>query len=804
MARSRRGGNTLSQGLDREVHQVIRKIIDERSQYSGEPFRPSFAAIYDDIRRSNSSLNRKPRKLLEDAIERVLDVIQRDTAESDSEADLDQQLSPQPTPKPSNGMNKSIVAMWSDPNPTSNANTKANGTTTPQVVDEAAMKPVSEPPRKKRKRAPEINTDPPTHIDISDLGGVDDVVRQFCNMLNVPLLCPSATSMQSLRGILIHGPPGCGKTTIAKAIATFYGVSFIDISAPSIVSGMSGESEKALRDCFEQAKQAAPCLLFLDEIDAITPKRESASREMEKRIVAQLATLMDGLDPRLNDGKVVIVLAATNRPDALDSALRRGGRFDKEINMTVPNEVMREQILRSLTREATLSDEVDLRTIAVRTPGYVGADLKDLISTANNTAIQRFQDTLALQAATDTTIPQDLNEMQVDQPASSANHPSQTPADSVPPKQSFDGPWTLRNRAIIAYLRDHPQASLPPIAITQLDLLTSLSHVSPSALREGFATVPNTTFASIGGLSPTILTLTETIIRPILSPNLYSTLRITPSSGALLFGPPGCGKTLLARAIANASHANFIAVKGPELLNKYVGESERAVRSVFQRARSSVPCIIFFDELDALVPRREGTSSEASSRVVNTLLTELDGVGGEREGIFVVAATNRPDIIDLAVLRPGRLDNMIYVGMPDAKGRKEILMALTRDMPGVVWDERMDRLVGLHSDGSQPTGVETELCPTAGFSGADLANLRNRAGHVAVRRLHLQFGPPNTSPSNGTTGQDDLQAIPPSQIKVQVSDFETAVQEVGRSVSQVELKRYERLRKEWEHVAGGA
>ncbi|ETN46232.1 uncharacterized protein HMPREF1541_00416 [Cyphellophora europaea CBS 101466] len=775
----RRGRQTLSQGLDREVHQVVRKIVDERTQFE-DNFRPTCVAVYDEIRRSNSSLNRKPRKLLEDSIERVIETIRQDAADTDSEAYLEPDLRPQPAARPtSNGMNRSIVAAWSS------ANGTGASTPTQQPAEETTAKPATanttEPPRKKRKRAPEVNTSPPTHVSVADLGGVDPVLEQFADLLTIPLMCPSVSSVQSVRGILIHGPPGCGKTTIANAIAAEYGVNFIEVSAPSIVSGMSGESEKALRECFEQAKAAAPCLLFLDEIDAITPKRESASREMEKRIVAQLATLMDGLDPKKNDGKAVIVLAATNRPDSLDPALRRGGRFDKEINMNVPNESMREQILKALTRDVELGQDVDLNAIAVRTPGYVGADLRDLVSTASHTAIKRFQDSLAVDAAasaaTETKVIADHpNAMDVD--------PSNTQTTQASTSIEEISPGTSKLRTMIAYLRTHPQDNAP-ISVTHADFLTSLPKVSPSALREGFATVPSTTFASIGGLSPTIASLTESLITPILRPELYAAMGITPSSGTLLFGPPGCGKTLLARAIANASHANFISVKGPELLNKYVGESERAVRSVFQRARSSVPVIIFLDELDALLPHRSSTTSDPSSRVVNTMLAELDGLAASRAGIYLIAATNRPDIIDSAMLRPGRLDSLIYIPLPDATGRVEILRALTRGMPGLHWDD----------DNSSPTAerLASVAREAHGFSGADLGALKVRAGYAAIRRLTsaAASSSPSSTPAVIDAGMAAAAGVTPE-------DFEVARQEVRRSVSESDMREYEKLRKRWE------
>lgn len=631
-------------------------------------------------------------------------------------------------------MNRSLVQGWSKPSvPKKDAQLPLNG-----ELEASSEAPVSkkrraegEAPAKKRRAAPEIDRSPPTHVTLADLGGVDSIIQQLEDLIVLPLLQPSIYStskIQPPRGILLHGPPGCGKTMIANAFGAELGVSFIALSAPSIVSGMSGESEKALRDHFEEAKKMAPCLVFIDEIDAITPKRESAQREMEKRIVAQLLTCMDDLALEKTGGKAVIVLAATNRPDSLDPALRRGGRFDKEINLGVPNEAVREQILRALTREMHISADLDFPHLAKLTPGFVGADLNDLVSTAGAAAIKRLLDTFKTQAAT---------VMEVD-------------TNDLPPTIS---PKVLELRRLIKLAKEPPgDNTINTISLTHTDFLTALPKIQPSSKREGFATIPDTTWADIGALLSIREELLTAIVEPIRHPEKYRRVGITAPTGVLLWGPPGCGKTLLAKAVANESRANFISIKGPELLNKYIGESERAVRQVFVRARSSIPCVIFFDELDALVPKRDDALSESSARVVNTLLTELDGLSS-REGIYVIAATNRPDIIDPAMLRPGRLETLIFVDLPTAPERVEIMQTLTRNL-AIPWGE----------------GVADVAKSCEGFSGADLEGLVRRAGYVAIKR-------------------DD-------EGGVRVEDFVVARGSVRASVGDV--RKYQKLKSLWE------
>ncbi|RMD40365.1 hypothetical protein DV735_g4756, partial [Chaetothyriales sp. CBS 134920] len=743
----------LSQGLDREVHQVVRKIIDEKTQYGGD-YRPTFASIYDEIKGSNSSLNRRPKKVLEEAIERVLEVVNQDAAAASADSGDSDSPVASPRRQHSNGLNRSIVAMWPKSVPAPAKETTADPEPAKQIAGEAIN---GEPARKKRKRAAAnaIDHSPPTHVSLADLGGIDEIIQQFSELLYMPLIQPASmasSKIKPIRGILIHGPPGCGKTSIANAIAAEFGVNFINVSAPSIVSGMSGESEKALRDHFEEAKRAAPSILFLDEIDAVATKRESASRDMEKRIVAQLATCLDDLEVTFNEGKPVIVLAATTRPDSLDAGLRRAGRFDKEVIMSVPSEGMRQSVLQAITRDTRLAGDVDLAVLAKRTPGFVGADLKDLVSTASSAALQRIQEAHEAAAAVE----------QQEETEDVAMIEGGAELQPAPPPLP---PALTKLRRLIAYGRTHPSTSTS-ITLTQHDFITSLPKVSPSALREGFATVPTTTFESIGAHLWLIEELQRTLIGPIMNPERFRRLGIQPSSGSLLFGPPGCGKTLLAAATAHHSSANFISIAGPSLLNKYVGESEAAVRRLFHRARASVPVVIFFDELDALVPRRDNVGNDASARVVNTLLSELDGVGNSREGIYVIAATNRPDIIDPAMLRPGRLETMLYVGLPDAEGRVDILRRITKSLPGFTFTDRIAEIA--------------RQCE--GFSGADLESLKRRAGYAAVKRFNA-----------AGTDSDDANTL----LTLIADDFEVARTEVRRSVSDHEMKKYDRLRREW-------
>ncbi|KAF8150970.1 P-loop containing nucleoside triphosphate hydrolase protein [Crassisporium funariophilum] len=624
---------------------------------------------------------------------------------------------------------------------------------------------------------------PPTRL--SDLGGVDACIEKMLELVAMPLTHPEIylhTGVSPPRGVLLHGPPGCGKTLLAHAMAGELGVPFISISAPSIVSGMSGESEKTLRDTFEEAKRVAPCLLFIDEIDAITPKRESAQREMERRIVAQFLTCMDDMSWEKNDNKPVIVIGATNRPDSLDAALRRAGRFDHEISMGVPDVEARAKILQVLCAKLRLEGDFDFMALAKATPGYVGADLSALTGAAGIIAVKRIfkqisDGTLALPDPDDE---EGDTSMAVDPPANAVRPSNDTSSTSAlfPTLSSHVLPGSIAH-----FLLAHPHpltpSQLSPLHITAPDFTHALSQIQPSSKREGFATVPDVTWSDIGALHTTREELHMAIVQPIRRPELFSSVGIVAACGVLLWGPPGCGKTLLAKAVARESRANFISVKGPELLNKYVGESERAVRQVFSRARASSPCVIFFDELDALVPRRDDSLSESSARVVNTLLTELDGLDA-RKAVYVIAATNRPDMIDPAMVRPGRLDKLLYVDLPSAPERVEIMRTLMRKIPlggpegpeVVRVREAIERVVGERCDG---------------YSGADLAAVVREAGVMALKRT---LGVLDEMEDETSTGMES--GTP--KVVVTLEDFVNAVDKVGPSVSVAQRRKYQNLR----------
>ncbi|XP_071384569.1 nuclear valosin-containing protein-like [Centroberyx affinis] len=636
-------------------------------------------------------------------------------------------------------------------------------------------------------------------LKFEDVGGNEATLTEVCKLL-IHMRHPEVYQQLGVvppRGFLLHGPPGCGKTLLAQAVAGELELPMLKVSAPELVSGVSGESEQRLRELFNHAVSSAPCILFIDEIDAITPKREVASKDMERRIVAQLLTCMDDMNS-LAVAAQVLVIGATNRPDSLDPALRRAGRFDREICLGIPDEAARLRILKTLCRKLKLPEDFDYQQLARLTPGYVGADLMALCREAAMSAVNRVLLEMhgQLQSQSQcpsmdlsTSGPQDkaplpqVREESCDvgpidgHPSVNTESEEMTELKRLP--QGDSGRHTLEGELcrLLQLLKNTESLSeeeLAGLSILMSDFQASLASVQPSAKREGFATTPDVTWEDVGALQDIREELTMAILAPVRSPEQFSSLGLSAPSGVLLAGPPGCGKTLLAKAVANESGLNFISVKGPELLNMYVGESERAVRQVFQRGRNSAPCVIFFDEIDALCPRRSGSESGASVRVVNQLLTEMDGLETRRQ-VFIMAATNRPDIIDPAILRPGRLDKTLYVGLPPSADRHAILLTITKGGT----KPRLEQGVSLEEI------AHDERCDC--FTGADLSALVREASVNALRAYLMSQHSPSYSGHSFSTG-------PVADIRVSKQNFEDAFKKVRPSVSRKDQRMYEQLK----------
>jgi len=517
---------------------------------------------------------------------------------------------------------------------------------------EVVIKP--EPVKEIAERIPRVTWE--------DIGDLEEAKTRLREIVELPMRHPELfrhLGIEPPKGVLLYGPPGVGKTLLAKALANEVGAYFIAINGPEIMSKFYGESEQRLREIFEEARKNAPAIIFIDEIDAIAPKREEVVGEVEKRVVAQLLTLMDGLAER---GRV-IVIGATNRPDALDPALRRPGRFDREIEIPPPDKKARREILAVHTRSVPLDDDVNLDKIAEMTHGYTGADLAALVKEAAMNALRRF-----------------LAEKNVD------------------------------------LSKPIPSDLLRTLKVSMNDFIQAMNMVHPSLLREVFVEVPEVRWSDIGGLEDVKQQLREAVEWPLKYQDIFERMGIRPPKGILLYGPPGVGKTLLAKAAATESGANFIAVNGPEILSKWVGESERAIREIFRRARMVAPAIIFLDEIDSIAPARGSrVDSGVTDRIINQLLTEMDGIKPLR-GVVVIAATNRPDLLDPALLRPGRFDRIIKVPPPDRKARLEILKIHTRRVP-LASDVDLEKLADM----------------TNGFTGADLEALVREAVMLALR-----------------------------------------------------------------------
>ena len=547
-------------------------------------------------------------------------------------------------------------------------------------------------------------------VSYEDIGGLHEEIMKIREMIELPLKHPELFERLGIdppKGVLLYGPPGTGKTLIARAVANESGASFFTINGPEIMSKFYGQSEENLRRAFEEAEKNAPSIIFIDEIDAIAPKREEVHGEVERRVVSQLLTLMDGLKGR---GKV-IVIGATNRPDSLDPALRRPGRFDREIEIGVPDRNGRKEILQIHTRGMPLADDVDLDYLADVTHGFVGADLAALAREAAMSALRRY-----------------LPEIDLDKPI--------------------------------------PTEVLRKMVVTMKDFKEALKNIEPSALREVMVEIPKVRWDDIGGLHEVKQRLREAVEWPLKNPKVFKRMGIRPPKGILLYGPPGTGKTLLAKAVATESEANFLSIKGPEIFSKWVGESEKAIRELFKKAKQTAPSIIFLDELDALAPRRgsyEGT--RVTETVVNQLLTSIDGLK-QLNDVVVIGATNRPDIIDPSLLRPGRFDELILVGPPDKEARKEIFKIHTRKMP-LADDVDLDELAEL----------------TEGYAGADIEGICREAGMIALRENM------NANVVKMEHFIKALKEVHPSIDEEMMDYYREMEKKLGKGVSKKEIKR---------------
>ncbi|KAK4528764.1 hypothetical protein GAYE_SCF64G6710 [Galdieria yellowstonensis] len=555
-------------------------------------------------------------------------------------------------------------------------------------------------------------------VGYDDIGGCRKQLAQIRELIELPIRHPQlfrSVGIKPPKGVLLYGPPGSGKTLIARAVANETGAFFFLINGPEIMSKLAGESESNLRKAFEEAEKNAPSIIFIDEIDSIAPKREKTQGEVERRIVSQLLTLMDGLKSRSQ----VMVIAATNRPNSIDPALRRFGRFDREIDIGVPDENGRLEILRIHTRNMKLDPDVDLERIAKDTHGYVGADIAQLCTEAAFQCIREKMDLI------------DLEDEHID------------------------------------------AEILDSLAVTQEHFKFALGQSNPSALRETHVEIPNVTWEDIGGLEEVKVELQETVQYPVEHPEKFEKFGMQPSKGVLFYGPPGCGKTLLAKAIANECQANFISIKGPELLTMWFGESEHNVREVFDKARQAAPCILFFDELDSIARSRgssAGDAGGAGDRVINQILTEIDGVG-ERKSVFVIGATNRPDILDPAITRPGRLDQLIYIPLPDHKSRVQIFKAALRKSPV-----------------SPDVDFEALAAATAGFSGADITEICQRACKLAIREsIQKEIELQKQREVNPDSMEEEVDPVPMLTRK----HFEESMKFARRSVTDADVRRYE-------------
>lgn len=563
-------------------------------------------------------------------------------------------------------------------------------------------------------------------LGYDSVGGLDKVIQLMRELVELPLRFPelwTTAGVPTPKGVLLHGPPGCGKSLIANALVEETGAHVVIINGPEIMARKGGESEANLRQAFEEAIEKAPSIIFMDELDSIAPKRDQAQGETEKRVVSQLLTLMDSLKPSSN----VMVIGATNRPNVIESALRRPGRFDRELEIVIPDEDGRHEILKIKTKDMKLAPDVDLFQIARDTHGFVGADLQQLTLEA---ALQCIR-----------------------------SHIVNIDVDSEDPI---------------------PDEVLDMLEVTNDHFNHALSVCDPSTLRDNKVEVPNVSWEDIGGLEETKRELQEMVRYPIEHRHLFERFGMQASRGVLFYGPPGCGKTLMAKAIANECGANFISVKGPELLNMWFGGSEANVRNLFDKARAASPCILFFDELDSIARSRgggAGGSSDTSDRVINQILSEIDGMGSGKT-LFVIGATNRPDILDPGIMRPGRLDQLIYIPLPDHESRVSIFKANLRKSP-IADDVNLQQMADA----------------TEGFSGADITEICQRAAKNAIRDSITAQIERQKRVEAGELTQEEADALPDPVPSITAAHFEASMSKARRSVSPEIIAQYDEFTK---------
>ncbi|KAH6971809.1 P-loop containing nucleoside triphosphate hydrolase protein [Ilyonectria sp. MPI-CAGE-AT-0026] len=712
---------TLRPGLDRDVYQILKKLEDAND---GKPFK-TITAIYDAIKRSNSSLSRQKKRPLEDSIDRVLQFRKQELDESDSEAELDQAAPVNPEDDRFL-LNRQMTKLWHDDSAPQTSNpgeghtakkrrlhaegeesaggkqfstsaavlTPADSNSEVVTQTPSTSKPGSIRRKEPKKRIQHMVERP---SDIPKLGGVDEIYNDLLDRVRTILKRPKLFEWQNFRrlpGILISGPSGLGKNTLIRQLVSDLEVPIISLMGCLELDDLQ-HMEKSLNDAIDEAMQVAPCVIFIQDLDRYIPSPGgSQHNERSRRILWRFRQQMKKIQEDQPKDKPILAIATTSRSEDVDPDARKLGLFERTIEMKVPDIEARRDIFKVVTEGVPLAEDVDFDELARISHGFVGTDIVDVTTRAQEINLTRMA--------------QDDDWSQV-----------------LDGGHQIFAPETTEITSEIIPL---PFLQPPPHPLNLGDFRTAIKNFTPSLRKEGFTPIPNITWNQVGALHDAREQLSMSIIKPIKQPRLYAGAGVNRPAGCLLWGPPGCGKTLVAQAVANEAQASFILINGPELLNKYVGESERAVRELFNRARASSPCILFFDEMDAIVPKRDNTSTEAGTRVVNALLTELDGARG-REGVYVIGTTNRPDMIDQAILRPGRLDVKLFLDLPTSNERIEILNAVYRSNRPDAGPEELSLLESVALD---------SRCD--GFSGADLNGLRIKAAQGALARYFKTEG----------------------------------------------------------------